>query len=69
MFTSDQIGGLVRAALAAFGGVFIAKGYVTADTWSWIVGGVATAIPAVWSWYTNKPAALIAAATKIAAAQ
>lgn len=66
MFTSDQIGGLVRALLAAAGGFAIGKGYVNADTWTWLAGGVATAIPAVWSWYTNKPSALVAAAAKVA---
>ncbi len=53
--TSDQLQGILRAVLAAVGGFVLAKGWLPADTWNWIVGGVVVAAPAVWSWFSNRP--------------
>lgn len=60
--TSDQIGGLVRTLLGIVGGFVLAKGWFSAETWAWIVGGAAAAVPAVWSWVSNRPAAIAASA-------
>ena len=63
--SSDQIGGLIRTLLSVFGGFVLAKGWVTAEVWAWIVGGAATIGPAIWSWVTNRPAAIAASAQNI----
>jgi hypothetical protein len=60
--TSDQIQGLIRTILAALGGFIVAKGWVSSELWAWIVGGVATVGPAIWSWVKNRPAAIAASA-------
>lgn len=60
--SSDQITGIIRAILAAIGGFIIAKGWVNAETWAWIVGGVATIGPIIWSWVSNRPASIAAKA-------
>ncbi len=54
----DQIGGIIRAIGAAFGGVVIAKGYTDADTWTAAVGAVATLAVTIWSIYTNQSSRL-----------
>src|SRR6185369_15094872 len=53
--TSEQITGIIRAILAALGGFVLAKGWVSSETWAWIVGGAATIGPAIWSWVSNRP--------------
>lgn len=53
--TSDQIGGIVRALLATGGTWAIAKGYVTAENWEWVSGGVLTVAIGAWSWWAKKP--------------
>ncbi len=63
--SSDQIGGLVRTLLGVVGGFILAKGYISAETWAWIVGGAATAAPAIWSWISDRPAAIAASAQNI----
>ncbi len=60
--TSDQIGGIIRAILAAIGGFILAKGWVNAETWAWIVGGLTTVGPVIWSWISNRPASIAASA-------
>ncbi len=60
--TADQITGIIRAILAAIGGFVLAKGWVSAETWAWIVGGAATVGPVIWSWIANRPAAIAASA-------
>ena len=60
--TSDQITGILRAILAAIGGFILAKGWVNAETWAWITGGVLTIGPAIWSVINNRPAAIAASA-------
>lgn len=57
-FTSDQIGGVLRAILAAAGGYFVAKGTITADQLTTLTGLVGPILAAVWSIYSNRPAAL-----------
>jgi len=63
--TGDQIQGIIRAVLAAIGGFILAKGWVNAETWAWIVGGLSTVGPIVWTWFSNRPAAIAASAQKI----
>lgn len=63
--TSDQIGGLVRTLLGILGGFILAKGWINAETWAWIVGGAASAAPAIWSWISNRPAAIAASAQSL----
>lgn len=60
--TSDQITGIIRAVLAAIGGFILAKGWVSAETWAWIVGGVVTIAPVIWSWIVNRPQNIAASA-------
>lgn len=63
--TADQIGGLVRTLLGIAGGFVLAKGWINAETWAWIVGGAASAAPAIWSWIANRPASIAASAQNI----
>ena len=58
--TQDQITGIIRAVLAAAGGFVLARGWVNAENWAWIVGGITTVGPVIWSWFSNRPAALAA---------
>lgn len=60
MVTSDQITGVLRAALAVGGGFFVSKGTVTASTFDWISGGILSAVATGWSIWSNRPAALAA---------
>ena len=59
IFTSDQVGGIVRALLAAVGGWAVSKGLVDSSTATTAAGAAAAAFAGVWSWYTNSPAAMI----------
>ncbi len=54
--TPDQIGGIVRALLAAASGYLIGKGWVDADTAATLGGAVVTLVVTGWSWWTNRPA-------------
>lgn len=56
---TDQVGGLVRAIVAAVGGYFVGKGFLDASTVTMISGVAVTVATAVWSWYTNKPGTVI----------
>jgi hypothetical protein len=58
--TSDQITGILRAILTALGGFILAKGWVSAETWAWLTGGILTVGGAMWSLWTNRPAGLAA---------
>jgi len=60
--TSDQITGILRAILAALGGFILAKGWVSAETWAWLTGGILTLGGALWSLWTNRPAGIAASA-------
>lgn len=62
---NEQLLGILRAILAAGGGFLIGKGWVSAETWAWIGGGVLTVGPAIWSWITNRPGAIAAKAQAI----
>jgi hypothetical protein len=64
--TSEQIGGLVRALLGIIGGIILGKGWLNAETWAWIVGGAVSAVPAIWSWISNRPASIAASAQGLA---
>jgi hypothetical protein len=60
--TSDQITGILRAIFSALGGFILAKGWVSAEMWAWITGGILTVGPSIWSWFSNRPAAIAASA-------
>lgn len=60
--TSDQITGLIRAILTAIGGFVIGKGWLNAETFTWISGGVITLGTALWSLWTNRPAGIAGSA-------
>jgi glycerol-3-phosphate dehydrogenase len=47
--TSDEIGGIVRAILAALGGVAVGKGWMDNATMITISGALATLAVGVWS--------------------
>mgnify|MGYP000092956581 CR=1 FL=1 len=52
--TGEQIWGLIRTVLAAAGGWVVAKGYITSELLTAILGGVGTIFIGVWSWWSNK---------------
>lgn len=55
--TGEQIGGIVRALVAAVGGYFVGKGLADAETVAAVAGAAATIAAAVWSvWSKKKPA-------------
>lgn len=55
--TGEQIAGVVRAVVAAFGGYFVGKGMVDADTVASVGGALATIATALWSvWSKKQPA-------------
>jgi membrane protein DedA with SNARE-associated domain len=54
--TAEQIGGIVRAVVAAAGGYFVGQGLVDAETMTTIGGAVTTLIVAVWSVLKKKAA-------------
>ncbi len=60
---SDQIGGIIRAAMAIFAGWAVAHGFTEA-TWLATTGGVVAVATAIWSWYSNSTTALVAAVAK-----
>ncbi len=47
--SSQEVGGIVRAIVAAIGGIFAAKGYTDDQTVALIAGSAATIGAAVWS--------------------
>jgi hypothetical protein len=55
--TSDQIGGIVRALASAIGGYLVGKGLLDASTATSLGGAAVTIATAIWSFWTNKPAA------------
>ena len=57
--SGDQIGGIVRALLAAAGGWAIGKGYIDSATATTISGAIVTIVVAGWSYYTNRPAKIV----------
>lgn len=58
--TSDQFGGIIRTLLAAAATAVAAKGFGDAATDQTIAGAVGVIIIALWSWYSNRPAKVVA---------
>ena len=54
--THEQVGGIVRAVVAAAGGYFVGQGLIDAQTMTAVGGAVATLAAAVWSIYSKRPA-------------
>ena len=54
--TADQVGGIVRALIAAVGGYFVGQGLVDSETMLTLGGAVTTLVVAVWSIYSKKKA-------------
>jgi hypothetical protein len=52
--TQDQVGGVVRALVAAAGGYFVGQGLVDAETMLTVGGAITTLVVAVWSIYSKK---------------
>ncbi len=50
----DQVWGVVRTILAAVGGWAVAKGYVSNELLTAILGGVGTIFVAAWSVFAKK---------------
>lgn len=55
--SAEQVGGIVRAVVAAAGGYFVGQGVVDAETMTVIGGAVTTLVVAVWSVIQKKKAA------------
>ena len=54
--THEQVGGIVRAVVAAAGGYFVGQGFIDAQTMMTLGGAVTTLAVAVWSIYSKRPA-------------
>jgi hypothetical protein len=54
--TGDQIGGIVRALVAAAGGYAIGQGWADAQLVAAVGGAAATLSMAVWSFRSKRPA-------------
>ena len=54
MITTEQVGGIVRALVAAAGGYFVGQGLIDAETMLTVGGAVTTLAVAVWSIYSKK---------------
>jgi hypothetical protein len=54
MITTEQVGGIVRALVAAAGGYFVGQGLVDAETMMTVGGAITTLVVAVWSIYSKK---------------
>lgn len=52
--TGEQIGGVVRAIVAAIGGYFVGRGMIDGETVATIGGAVATIATAVWSVWSKR---------------
>ena len=55
--TGEQVWGVVRTVAAAIGGWAVAKGYVSDELLTAVIGGVGTIFVAVWSVFSKKPTA------------
>ena len=53
--TGEQVGGIVRAIMAALGGYLVGQGIVDANTAATIGGAVGTLVVAVWSVWSKGP--------------
>lgn len=56
--TSDQIGGIIRAVLAAVFGYITGKGWIDGATATTISGAIATLAITAWSVWTNRASAI-----------
>lgn len=56
MITTEQVGGIVRAIVAAAGGYFVGQGLVDAETMMTVGGAITTLAVAIWSIYSKKKA-------------
>lgn len=56
IFTSEQVGGIVRAVGGTFAAYAVGKGWIVAGDAEWLVGGVVAAAVSVWSWWAKRPA-------------
>ena len=52
--TAEQVGGIVRAVVAALGGYLVGQGVLDASTATTIGGAVATIAVAVWSVWAKR---------------
>lgn len=55
--STEQVGGLVRAVLAAISGYAIGKGYGDAELWVSISGAAVLIVTGAWSFLTKKKSA------------
>lgn len=55
--TQDQVGGVIRAILAALAGYAAGKGLISSDMASELVGAGVTVGVAIWSVLSKKPTA------------
>lgn len=62
---TDQIGGVVRAVLAALGGFLVGKGILDSGTATTLAGALTTIIISVWSAWSNRPAGIVASAAAL----
>jgi hypothetical protein len=56
MMTHEQVGGIVRAVVAAAGGYFVGQGLIDAQTMMTIGGAVTTLAVAGWSIWSKRSA-------------
>ena len=56
---NGQIIGIIRAVLAAGGGLLVQRGYVAQQTLTTIVGAVITLVAAAWSIHNNQTGKVI----------
>lgn len=56
---SDQITGIIRAILAAVGGLLVQRGYVDSQNLNIIIGAVMTIGAAAWSVHNNRTGKVI----------
>jgi len=61
--TADQIGGIIRALVAAGSAYVIKEGWADANTTAWIGGGIVLLATGAWSWWTNRPQKIVDPAT------
>ena len=55
--TADEVAGLVRTNLSAFGGYFVGRGFIDNATMMSLAGAGATIIAGVWSVWAKRKAA------------
>lgn len=54
--TQEQVGGIVRALVAAVGGYVVGQGLIDSETMLAVGGAITTLAVAVWSIYSKRPA-------------